>query len=162
MLPPRRGGDDWRGVPRCFVDSITCTRDDKDGQKLSRVSCNPTPPPLPLHQQGQTRHLLFFSFSLMTMTRSPLDRLRGGLVLMSCSSPTWTESEAGSRVIREPSWSNRDGCSSPGHMVGHGITFTAMKRAKEWAFRSSLHCLKSHLRATKKVVSKQKLLPPSS
>lgn len=45
VLSPRRGGDNWRGAPRCFVNSITCTRDDKDGQKLSRVSCNPTPTP---------------------------------------------------------------------------------------------------------------------
>lgn len=47
VLSPRRGGDDWRSAPRCFVDPITCTRDDKDGQKLSQVSSNPPPLPTP-------------------------------------------------------------------------------------------------------------------
>lgn len=114
----------------------------------------PPPPPPP-----QTPHLLFFSFSLMTMTRSPLDLLRGGLMLTSCSSPARTES--GSGLIREPSWSSSDGCSSPGHMVGQGITFTAMKRAEQSAFRSWLCCLKLHLRVRERL-SKPKLLPPSS
>lgn len=111
------------------------------------------PPPTQQHRRGRTRHLLFCSFSLMTMTRSPLDLLQGGLVLMSCSSLTWTGgAEATSWAITEPSWSSRDGCSSPGHTAGHGVTFTAMMRAKQSAFRSSLRCLTIHLTARKTVL----------
>lgn len=150
VLSPWWGGDDWRGAAGSFVDPITCTRDDKDRQKLSRVSSTPPLPPPQLQQRGQTRHLLLFSFSLMTMTRSAFDLLLGVLVPMSCSSPTWTESGAGWLVIREPSCSSSDGWSSPGHTLGHGITFTAMERAKQSALWSSLRSLKFHLRVTKK------------
>lgn len=120
MLSPWWGGDDWGDALRCFVDPITCTRNNKDTKGSSQSAA---PPP------GQTHHLLFLNFSLMTMTKSPLDLLRGGLVLMSCSSLTWLHGvEASSGAFRGASWSSS--CSSPGHAVGHGITFTSMKGAK--------------------------------
>lgn len=60
--------------------------------------------------------LPFFSFSLITMTSSPLDLLRGGPVLvglvplMSCSPITGGHgTETGAWLEREPSWSSIDG-----------------------------------------------------
>lgn len=76
--------------------------------------------------------LPFLSFSLITMTSSPLDVLRGGLVpaglvpLTICSPITgghgtetgaWPDRGAGS-------WSSMDGWSSPGQMAEDGTIFT--------------------------------------
>lgn len=83
--------------------------------------------------------LLFFSFSLMTMTSSPLDLLRAGRVLTGLLLLLWMSgspltdghgTEMGAWLDRESSWSNSDGCSSPGQMAGAGIMFTAMLTAK--------------------------------
>lgn len=108
-----------------------------EGQK-GRTKADSAAAPVPYYEV-KFSHLLFCSFSLMTMTSSPLDLLRGdlvpaGLLLLlwtSCSpltgkhgSVTWLWFD------REPSWSSSDGCSSPGQMLGHGIMFTAMMTAK--------------------------------
>ena len=87
----------------------------------------------PLHQhEVKLSYLLFFRFSLMTMTSSPLDLLREGLeqagLLLWSSSPTTGGhgTVMAAWLDREPSWSRNEGCSSPGQMLGHCIMFTAM------------------------------------
>lgn len=113
-----------------------------------------------LQFEVELSHLLFLSFSLMTMTSSPLDLLRRGLVLAGLLLLLWTScspltskhgSETGPWLARDASWSSSDGCSSPGQMVGHGIMFPAMLTA-EWSpvtvVQSSACCLKLHLGAT--------------
>lgn len=55
-----------------------------------------------------------------------------GLLLRMSGSPLAGRhgSELGAALEREASWSNNDGCSSPGQMAGHGIMFTAMLTAE--------------------------------
>ncbi len=165
----RRGDDRGGAVCRRLVDPVTYTWGDRtDGQMFETIegvnvcvlfcvlksdlplvtlvswlsSC--VTPPLPPTLRVKLSNLLFFSFSLMTMTSSPLDLLQGGLVLaslllwMSCSLLTCRHgSEMGAWLEREASWSSSDGCSSPDQMAGHGIMFTAMLTAN-WSL--SLWC----------------------
>lgn len=103
----------------------------------------PDPASLPtrcLAMRSNSSHSPFFSFSLMTMTSSPLDLLRAGLVpaglllqLWMSSSPLTGRhsSETGAWLDREPSWSRSDGCSSTGQRPGAGIMFTAMLTERE-------------------------------
>lgn len=76
--------------------------------------------------------LSFLSFSLITMTSSPLDVLQGGLVLAGlvpltiCSPITGGHgTETGAWLDRGAgSWSRMEGWSSPGQMAEDGIMVT--------------------------------------
>lgn len=161
------------GRDKCVYSprSPLCTRIWLAPNEPTQQLHHPYTPTLLPYYKVKLSHLLFFSFSLMTMTSSPLDLLRGGLALaglllwMSCS-PLAADrhgSEMGAWLDREASWSSN--CSSPGQMAGHGIMFTAMLTSKwslclwsspvcaAWSYTWGPENGFNHL-------GKQKLLPP--